>query len=73
MKNEAVESLELRALQQRNDLHQTAAELRTKITAAREKLNVARNARLHFAGTAAVVTSLGLLSGYALTGLFTEN
>ena len=67
-----IENLELRALEQRNRLHKTADELKTKVTAAREKLNMSKNAREHFVGATVIVSLLGFFSGYGLAGMFTH-
>ena len=66
-----IENLELRALEQRNRLHKTADELKTKVTAAREKLNMSKNAREHFVGATVILSLLGFFSGYGLAGMFT--
>jgi hypothetical protein len=68
-----VESLELRALEQRNRLHKTATELRTKVSAAREQWDVLKNAREHLIGASVVVSILGFFSGYGLAGIFTDH
>lgn len=66
-----IENLELRALEQRRQLHERAAELKTKMQVAREKLDIEQNAREHFGAAAAIVVAFGLLSGYAFGGIFT--
>ncbi|PYX32456.1 MAG: hypothetical protein DMG80_07965 [Acidobacteria bacterium] len=68
-----IESLELQALEQRNRLHKTTDELKTKIAAAREKLDVSRNAREHLIKASIVLSLVGLLSGYGLAGMFTTD
>jgi hypothetical protein len=73
MSTSPLENLELRALQQRNRLHQRAIELKTKITAVRKKLDVATNAREHFTEAAMVVGALCLVSGYGVAGMFTRH
>jgi hypothetical protein len=72
MSTQPLESLELRALEQRNRLHQDATELKEKIAAAREKLSVERNVREHFTTAALVVTIAGLLAGHGFAGMFTR-
>lgn len=76
MSTEPVNSLELRALEQRNRLHQTAADLKseiqTKIDDAREKLDLRKNMSEHFAGPAIVVGAVALLCGYGIAGVFTR-
>ncbi len=72
MSTPPVDKLELRALEERNRLHQTASELRTKIAAVREKVDPVNNARVHFMGAAAVVTAIGVAAGYSFAGIFTR-
>jgi hypothetical protein len=67
-----VDNLELRAYEQRNHLHDTAAELKTKLRAAREKLDLANQARQRFVPVLLGVAAAGLLAGYGVTGMFTE-
>jgi hypothetical protein len=68
-----VENLELLALEQRNRLHKTAAELRTKVAATREKLDMSKNAREHLLGASVILALLGFSSGYGLAGIFTDH
>jgi len=67
-----IESLELRALEQRNRLHQTTTELKTKVAAAREKFAISKNVREHLVGASIVLSLVGFLSGYGLAGIFTR-
>jgi hypothetical protein len=67
-----IESLELRALEQRNRLHKTTGELKTKVAAAREKLDMSKNAREHLIGASVVVSLVGFFAGYGLAGMFTD-
>jgi hypothetical protein len=77
MNTQPVEKLEARALEQRNQLHRTAMELKSeveaKIAATREKLNISRNAREHMLGASLVLGLLALLSGYSFAGMFTRD
>ena len=77
MNTQPVENLELRALEQRNQLHRTGMELRSevqeKIAATREKFDISRNAREHMLGASLVLGLVGLLSGYSFAGMFTRN
>lgn len=72
MSAEPVENLELRAVEQRNRLHQATSELKGKIAETREQLDPARNVRKHFAGVAAAASALALLVGYGVAGMFTR-
>ena len=67
-----LENLELQALEQRKQLHERAAEVKTKIAATRDKLDSTKNAREHFAGLAIVTGVVSLACGYAAGSLFTE-
>jgi hypothetical protein len=77
MNTAPVEDLELRALEQRKRLHQTATELKseveTKINDAREQLDIKKKLREHFAGPATVVGAIALLFGYGIAGVFTHH
>ena len=72
MSTHPLETLGLRALEQRNRLHQDATELKEKIAAARAKLSVQRNVRAHFTKAALVVSITGLLTGHGFAGMFTR-
>ncbi len=71
-KTAELERLELRAMAQRNRLHNSAEELKEKIASTRDKLDVTRNAREHFTAAAVIVGAISLLSGYAIAGRFVE-
>ena len=68
-----VETLELRALEQRIQLHNSAVELKAKMAAARQKLDMSKNAREHFMRASIIAAALGLLSGYGFAGMFTRH
>ena len=67
-----IDNLELRALEERAQLHQRAEEFKTKLSETRENLSVANQSRQHFGAAAAIVSVIGLLSGYLVGGFFTE-
>ena len=67
-----VETLELLALEERNRLHQTASELRSKIAAVRQKMDLANTARQHIREAGLIAAILGLASGYGFAGIFTR-
>lgn len=72
MSPEAVEKLELRAIEQRSRLHETTAELKEKISETREQLDPAMNLRKHFFGLAGAVSAIALWAGYGIAGMFTR-
>jgi hypothetical protein len=72
MSAEPVENLELRAVEQRNRLHQTTSELKGKIAETREQLDPKRIVGEHFVGVAAASGALALLVGYGVAGMFTR-
>jgi hypothetical protein len=65
-----VEVLGQRAAEQRQQLHNTVAELRQTV---HEQLDVKRNVRNHWGPVAGVLAIAGLALGYALTGIFTSD
>lgn len=62
--------LELRAADERRRLQSSVTELKSRV---RENLNVSKVARKHVWWAGATVALVGLLSGYAVTGLFTRH
>ncbi|MFZ0293134.1 MAG: hypothetical protein WAL52_05975 [Candidatus Sulfotelmatobacter sp.] len=68
-----VDKLELQALLQRDQVHETIGELKEKVDAARAKLDVRTNAREHLLGASLIVSSLAFFAGYGLAGLFTRS
>jgi hypothetical protein len=65
-----IENLQLRALQQRGEIHKSVSDLRKKIANAREKLRFSKHAREHLAAASALASLVGAVSGYAVAGLF---
>jgi hypothetical protein len=72
MSTHPIESLELRALEQRNRLHDIAGELKRNLAITREKFDVSRTARTHFVTATIAVLLFGFLSGYGVAGMFTD-
>ena len=65
-----VDVLEKRAADQRRNLHSSVVELRQSV---REKMDVKRNVRNHLGPAAGTLAFLGMLLGYAVTGVFTRD
>lgn len=62
--------LEQRAEEQRRRLHDSVLQLKSSM---RERLDVKRNAREFFWPAAGVLSLVGLVLGYGLTGIFTRD
>jgi hypothetical protein len=75
MNGEPVDKLEMRAMEERQRLHDRATELKSKLEGTRENLrenlSVEKQSREHFGPAAVMVSVVGLLAGYAVTGMFT--
>ncbi len=63
------ELLEQRAAEQRRRLHNSVTELRLAV---RERLDLKKNAREYIVPAAGGAAVIGLILGYALTGIFTD-
>jgi hypothetical protein len=72
MSTNPVDRLEIRALQQRNDVHETIRELKDKVVEVRSKLDPNTNAREHLLAASLIVSSVGFLAGYGFAGMFTR-
>jgi hypothetical protein len=65
-----VEVLEKRAADERRQLHNSVQELRVSV---QERLDVKRNVRNHLATVCGTMAAVGLVLGYAVTGVFTRD
>lgn len=72
MSPEPVENLELRAVEERQRLHQTTIELKGKLAETREQLDPATNVRKHFAIVAGALGAVALILGYGVAGMFSR-
>lgn len=68
--NPQVMNLEIRAMEQRNKLHDTVAELKHKVSDVREKFDVKRNVRQHAMLTALIGALLVVLSSIPIARSF---
>lgn len=64
----STEELKLRALEQRDQLHDSASELKSKIASTRERFDVNRNVREHFGAAAGIMAGVAFVAGYAVAG-----
>lgn len=65
-----VDVLEKRAADERRQLHNSVIELRQSV---KERLDVKRNFREHLGVASGVLGIVGLVLGYAVTGVFTRD
>jgi uncharacterized protein YeeX (DUF496 family) len=72
MSTKPVQDLQLRALEQRNQLHRTVEELKSKVSETRERFDIQRNLREHFAAAAAIAAGVTFLVGYGVGNMFTQ-
>jgi hypothetical protein len=70
MSSQPLENLQLHALEQRKHLHETVTELKHKVSATRERFDLHRNLREHFAAIAMSAAAIGFISGYATGNMF---
>jgi hypothetical protein len=69
MSESNLEALELRAREQRKQLHNSVQELKSTV---QERLDLKRNARIYFPQIATIAAILGLSAGYVAGGIFAE-
>jgi hypothetical protein len=69
MSEGTLDTLEMRAREQRKQLHNSVQELRSTV---KERLDPKRNARLYFPQIATVAAVLGLSAGYVVGGIFAD-
>lgn len=67
-----LDHLEVRAVQQRNQVHGTIDELKGKVEEARAKLDLKTNLRAHLMGASLAVSAIGFLTGFGFAGIFTR-
>jgi hypothetical protein len=70
MSSSSLYELELRAADERRRLQSSVIDLKSRV---RENLDLTKTARRHVWWAGASLAVLGLLSGYAVTGLFTRH
>jgi hypothetical protein len=68
-----IDHLEIRAVQQRNRVHETIGELKDKVDAVRAKFDPRTNAREHLVAASLIVSSIAFLAGYGFAGVFSND
>jgi hypothetical protein len=67
-----IEHLELQASQQRERIHRTALELRSKVDETRQQYNAVHILQRNFGVASVAVSFMGLWFGFAFGGAFTR-
>jgi len=73
MSTAPIEALQLKAIAQRSEIHQTVSDLREKATAVRERMRLSKHAREHFAAASILISLISFAAGYGLAGVFTRD
>lgn len=73
MSANALDRLEIQALQQRNQVHESIDELKDKVVEVRAKLDPNANAREHLLKASLIVSAIAFVAGYGFAGLFTRD
>jgi hypothetical protein len=73
MSTAPIETLQLRAMEQRGQLHQTATEIREKIDRTRDKFRIKNQVREHLVTFCIAGAALAVLIGYGVVSLFTRD
>ena len=68
-----IEALQLRALEQRHQLHKTASDLRKRVKETRDRLNLSKQTRDHVIAVSWLASLIGLATGYGLAGIFVRD
>jgi hypothetical protein len=66
----SLENLELQAIEQRHRMHATAEDLRAKVAAGREYMDVKNNVREHFTAVAVASSLIAMGMGFSAGGMF---
>ena len=66
-----IDRLETKAVEQRNQVHETIGELKDKVVEVRARLDPKTNAREHLLAASLIVSSIGFVAGYGFAGLLT--
>ena len=68
-----VETLQLRAIEQRQQLHQTTVALREKVRRTGEMLQITKQVREHLLAFCVGASLAGAAAGYAVASVFTND
>jgi len=73
MSTQPIETLQLRAIEQRSQLHRSASDLRERVNQAKDRLRLSKQAREHLVAISIVASLAGFLMGYGTAGIFTRD
>lgn len=72
MNTTPLDKLELKALEQRNRMHEVISAAKARVEMTRERLDIKSNARKHLPSAVGIATVLGLSFGFGFAGIFTK-
>jgi hypothetical protein len=73
MSTQPIETLQLRAIEQRNQLHRSASDLRERVNETKDRFRLSKQAREHLVAISTVASLAGFLMGYGVAGIFTRD
>lgn len=73
MSTSPIDGLQLKALEQRAQLHKSASELREQVSATRNKLRISKQAREHLAAACGLASLVAFFAGFGVAGMFVRN
>jgi hypothetical protein len=71
MSTQPLETLQLRALEQRSQLHRSASDLRERVNRTKDQLSLPKQARKHLVAISTIAILAGFVMGYGVAGIFT--
>ncbi len=72
MTTSPLQKLELRALEQRNRLHEVITDAKVQVEITKERLDVKKNLRKHLLAGGVIACVIGLSLGYGSAGVVTK-
>ena len=73
MSMQPIETLQLRAIEQRSQLHRSASDLRERVNETKDRFRLSKQAREHLVMVSTVASLGGFLMGYGVAGIFTRD
>jgi hypothetical protein len=70
MSTQLIEVLQLRAIEERTQLHRSASGLRERVNQIKDRLRLSKQAREHLVVVSTLASLAGFLMGYGVAGIF---